>query len=354
MGYFWAWLIPCVLGYIFLSWVRRWIRISDIQKKYVLITGCDTGFGNLLAQRLDMLGCHVFAACLTDSGKNRLQLVTSKRLKAFTMNVTRDEDVAHALDFVTTHLPKDEGLWGLVNNAGVLGPLCPVEWNTLDDFETVYAVNAMGTIRVTMAFLALVKKAKGRIVNASSVAARISNPLAAAYNCSKAAVSSFSDSIRPLLAVFGVSVHILEPGAFRTDIMDPMSVRTTSQDTWKRCSWATKEEFGEDYLTNLGHMTDQVTKGTSSNVNLVVKAYVHALTAVSPRTRYSVGYDATYLYIPLSYMPSFVLDWMFGLGVKSLVPESMRTESQRQAKVVKVKLGQQDATGSAASEVKED
>lgn len=56
-----------------------------------------------------MMGCHVFAACLTDAGKNRLQSVTSRRLRAFTMDISQEEDVAQATEYVSTQLPKQEG-----------------------------------------------------------------------------------------------------------------------------------------------------------------------------------------------------------------------------------------------------
>lgn len=104
-----AWIVPCLGAYVFLSWIRRWIRINNIAKKHVLITGCDLGVGHLLAQRLDMIGFQVFAACVSESGKTRLLQVTSRRVRTLTLDVTKADDARTALDFVRANIPDDEG-----------------------------------------------------------------------------------------------------------------------------------------------------------------------------------------------------------------------------------------------------
>lgn len=50
-----------LLIYVFLIWIRRYVRVDKFGEKYVLVTGCDSGFGQILVQRLDMLGFNVFA-----------------------------------------------------------------------------------------------------------------------------------------------------------------------------------------------------------------------------------------------------------------------------------------------------
>ena len=71
--------------------------------------GCDTGFGQMLAQRLDMLGVNVLAACLTDSAQTRLKTVTSSRLRTLKLDVTNSDDISKAVDFVAVHLPANQG-----------------------------------------------------------------------------------------------------------------------------------------------------------------------------------------------------------------------------------------------------
>ena len=73
------------------------------------MTGCDTGFGNILAKRLDALGCHVFAGCLTEAGGAELQKACSSKLKVIPLNVSSAESVQRALDTVKATLPAGKG-----------------------------------------------------------------------------------------------------------------------------------------------------------------------------------------------------------------------------------------------------
>lgn len=87
------------------------------------------------------------------------------------------------------------GLWGIVNNAGRALPMGPSEWMTVEDFHSTLKVNMNGTIAMTMIFLPLIKKGKGRIVNVASVLGRVAAN-GGGYCISKFAVESFSDCLR--------------------------------------------------------------------------------------------------------------------------------------------------------------
>ena len=65
----------------------------DIKGKYVLITGCDTGFGRATAIELDRMGAYVLATCLTNDGEKSLKSVTSDKLKTFQMDVTNSKHI---------------------------------------------------------------------------------------------------------------------------------------------------------------------------------------------------------------------------------------------------------------------
>ncbi len=89
------------------------------------------------------------------------------------------------------------GLWGLVNNAGIIGGvLGPPEWHCVEDYQHVMSVNTMGTVRTTLAFLPLIKRANGRIVIMSSAAGRVSSSFSIPYSMSKFALESFADGLR--------------------------------------------------------------------------------------------------------------------------------------------------------------
>ena len=87
------------------------------------------------------------------------------------------------------------GLWGLVNNAGICTPMVPNEWLTKQDFVKILDVNLLGVIDVTLSVLPLVRKARGRVVNVSSIMGRVAL-FGGGYCMSKYGVEAFSDSLR--------------------------------------------------------------------------------------------------------------------------------------------------------------
>ncbi|XP_035426148.1 retinol dehydrogenase 16-like isoform X2 [Cygnus atratus] len=216
----WLWLWLAVLAG--LLWLRRWHRerqtVPGLSEKFVLITGCDSGFGNLLARQLDARGLRVLAGCLTEPGAARLRAATSQRLQTILLDVTSSHSIAAATAWVREHVG-DRGLWGLVNNAGIFNPVGPNEWLSKDDFVKVLDVNLVGLIEVTLSLLPLVRRARGRVVNVASMVGRIAL-VGGGYCVSKYGVEAFSDSLRRELRDFGVKVSIIEPGCFQTSILD--------------------------------------------------------------------------------------------------------------------------------------
>lgn len=83
-------------------------RVPDKDQKYVYITGCDTGFGNLLAKHLDQLGYRVIAGCYTEKGEDELKKRTSDRLTTVQLDVSDSANVAKAAAFIGT-LVGDKG-----------------------------------------------------------------------------------------------------------------------------------------------------------------------------------------------------------------------------------------------------
>src|SRR6218665_727103 len=95
--------------YKILDLLIRIPRVGNYPDRYILITGCDTGFGNLTAKRLDQLGCHVFAGCYTEKGETELKKACSERLHAISLDVSSKESVRRALDYVKGKLPQGRG-----------------------------------------------------------------------------------------------------------------------------------------------------------------------------------------------------------------------------------------------------
>ncbi|XP_068777737.1 retinol dehydrogenase 16-like [Struthio camelus] len=298
------WLYLAVLVGLYL--LRRWYlerqRVPNLTEKYVLITGCDSGFGNLLARQLDARGLRVLAACLTESGAARLRAAASSRLQTLVLDVTSSQSIAAATAWVEGQVG-DRGLWGLVNNAGIALPTAPNEWLRKEDFVRVLNVNLVGLVEVTLSFLPLVRRARGRVVNVASAAGRITF-FGGGYCPSKYGVEAFSDSLRRELRPFGVHVAIVEPGCFRTPIVDTEVVRQSIAHVWSRCPDEVRQAYGHSYFSTYNSDFLRLLSTANSNLSLVTSAMEHALTAEHPCTRYTCGLDAKLYYIPLSYLPS--------------------------------------------------
>ncbi|XP_037227245.1 retinol dehydrogenase 16-like [Falco rusticolus] len=303
----WLYLAAVLVGLFLLRrWHRERLMVPGLSEKYVLITGCDSGFGHLLAQQLDARGLRVLAACLTEAGAARLRAATSPRLQTLLLDVTSSQSIATAAAWVRERVG-DQGLWGLVNNAGIAIPIAPNEWLTKDDFVRVLDVNLVGLIEVTLSLLPLVRRARGRVVNVASILGRISC-FGGGYCISKFGVEAFSDSLRLEMHNFGVKVSIIEPGYFKTMITNVENLEKSFISTWEKLPEEMKASYGENYLKKFSVALRNIQKKYSSNLRLVTDCMEHALTSCHPRTRYSAGWDAKLLYIPLSYLPSALTD----------------------------------------------
>ncbi|CAH1252125.1 HSD17B6 [Branchiostoma lanceolatum] len=304
--------------YLVVTWWLERGRLSQLTDKTVLITGCDTGFGNLLARRLDQLGLRVFAGCLTEAGVAELRQSCSERLQPIQMDVTSSDSVEAAVRVVKEAVGS-KGLWGLVNNAGILGVAGTMEWATKGDYQAVLNVNLLGMIDVTNKFLPLLKKSRGRVVNVASLAGRFSTATAVPYSVSKYGVEAFSDSLRRSMTFFGVKVHIIEPGYFRTEISNLEVVLRRLDHAWQRQSSETKAEKGEEFL-QAAKDAMVARERLKQDPAAVVDAMEHALCATHPRSRYVVGWDARFMLIPISWLPTDLGD----LAGKLTAPPKMR------------------------------
>nr|XP_020450393.1 dehydrogenase/reductase SDR family member 9 isoform X1 [Monopterus albus]XP_020450394.1 dehydrogenase/reductase SDR family member 9 isoform X1 [Monopterus albus] len=242
-----------VLGLVALWFIYRWYketkRVSNQGDKHVYITGCDSGFGNLLARHLDKLGFHVIAGCYTEKGEDELKKTCSDRLTAVHLDVSDSDSVAKATALIKT-VVGEKGLWAVVNNAGVSLSSGPTDWLTIDDYKSTLAVNLCGVIDVTLSVLPLIKKARGRVVNVASVFGRIS-PFGGPYCVSKYGVEAFNDSLRIDMAPFGIKVACIEPGFFATNMTDAASMMNNLRKLWDRLPQDVKDDYGHSFLEDI-------------------------------------------------------------------------------------------------------
>ncbi|KAM4697419.1 dehydrogenase/reductase SDR family member 9-like [Rhinophrynus dorsalis] len=289
--------------------VRDGLKINGIEGRYILITGCDTGFGNQAAQTFDKRGFRVLATCLTEDGATRLKEVTSERLKTILLDVTDYDNVKKVAEWVKAEVGS-KGLWGLINNAGIMGPVAPMDWLKIEDIRSPIEVNLIGLIHVTLVLLPYIKKAKGRIVNISSVGGRVAAS-GGGYFSSKYGVEGFNDSLRRDMKAFGVKVSCIAPGLFNTPLTDAKKVIQQRKDIWTILPQDLQSEYGVNYIEKDAEKKKKLNQRIINNdLSLVVSCMEHALTSQHPRTRYIVGSDALFLWIPLSHMPTFIQDFV--------------------------------------------
>jgi len=175
----------------------------NIANKSILITGANRGIGRALLEEALRRGANrVYAAT-----RSPLQH-PDKRVTSLTLDVTNTAQIERAANEV-------EALNILINNAGVA---IYDDLSNLDVIEQHLAVNLFGMLDVTRAFLPMLKRSKGAIVNNLSLVALAPLPVIPSYSISKAAAFSLTQSLRALLATEGVTVHAVVLGPVDTDM----------------------------------------------------------------------------------------------------------------------------------------
>lgn len=272
----------------------------------VVVTGCDSGFGKDAALKFESLGYHVVAGCLTDDGKAALAK-SGRNLVPYALDVTSDEKVRAFADKVA-RVCEGGVLAGLVNNAGTV-PTGFIEWAPLSDLQRAMDINVFGQIRLTKALLPLLRKGKGRVVNVSSMAGLVALTGVGLYACTKFAVEGWTDALRREMSPFGVSVHLVEPGLFRTNMVNADHWAKILKKQFAELPDEAKEAYGEQTLT--GHVqfyNDQLEMVADPDTSKVIGAMVSAMTDRYPKTRYVVGGFARFLFVPISYLPTWLAD----------------------------------------------
>lgn len=195
-----------------------------LQDRTALVTGAASGIGRALAVGLAQRGCHLALADRDAAGlaeTERLIATNRVRISRHTLDVADRGAVAALPERVRA---AHGGLDLLVNNAGVAigGTFADV---TEADFEWLFEINFWGVVRMTRAFLPLLREsAEARIVNLSSLYGLIAPPGQTAYAASKFAVRGFSQALRHELAGTNVGVTVVHPGGVATSIADSARV----------------------------------------------------------------------------------------------------------------------------------
>ncbi|MDQ1032841.1 putative oxidoreductase [Streptomyces umbrinus] len=182
----------------------------------ILITGGTSGIGLGLALRLHEAGNKVIVA---GRRKELLERITSEHpgIEALVLDVADPASIARAAESVATSHPQ---LNVLVNNAGIMLPENLLDPASLPVAEDHVTVNLLGAIRMTYAFLPLLEDKNDAVVmNVTSAPAFVPLPITPTYNATKAALHSFSESLRVQLTDSDVQVIEVAPPGVRTTLL---------------------------------------------------------------------------------------------------------------------------------------
>jgi NAD(P)-dependent dehydrogenase (short-subunit alcohol dehydrogenase family) len=247
----------------------------------VVVTGASRGFGRLIAAALAAAGWRVFATMRDPSARAGLDAAVSAAgadpagVEVLALDVLDPDSVAAAMAQV---LERAGGrLDAVVANAGVTVSGA-FEDTPAEAVRTVMETNYFGTVETVRAALPALRAARGRIVLISSDSGLCGTPALSAYTASKYAIEGFGESLAYEVGPLGVSLSMIEPGAFRTDMWNVDMHRSA-----------------DGPYTGFGAIMERGLQAIGAGAAApepVAAAVVDALTARRPRLRYRVGADA--------------------------------------------------------------
>ena len=276
--------------------------------KAVVITGTSTGIGRACALHLDKLGFRVYAGVRKQTDGDNLKEEASDRLSPIILDVTDENSISWAVSIIE----KETGgeLWGLVNNAGI-GRGGALEITPVAELRKLMEVNVIGLMAVTQAFIPMLRRGKGRIINIGSTSSLLAFPGASVYCASKFAVRAVTDSLRLELKPFGMLVILVAPGAIESDIWDKGKAYK------EQLRKSVKPEIAQLYapLSKIGDKLNEKVKKIPAIE--VAKDVAHALASKKPKSYYLVGNDAKGA-AKAAKLPKCILDWILLKRIQKL------------------------------------
>ena len=291
--------------------------MSQPPKGTVLITGTSSGIGHATALRLDRSGYRVFAGVRKEADAATLRREGSPRLSPLILDITKQEQIDAAAACVGQAIGPDAGLLALINNAGTCEP-GPIEFISLERFRWQMEVNLFGHVAMIQAFMPLVRRGRGRIINVASATGRFAIPMLGAYVASKSAMEGMSDALRRELRWWGIPVSIIEPGTVEAALWDK------TPDSAEKLP----EGHGQDkegLYDELGEAVRRLMqRGRSVAVQPEALAEViqKAVEARRPKARYRRG-PGSWMAVMGSRMPEWLTDWIVEKILRGRLPTKL-------------------------------
>jgi short-subunit dehydrogenase len=245
-----------------------------VDERVVLVTGASSGFGKLTASTLAKRGFRVFGTSRKPSGGKQ-------EFEMLQLDISSDQSVKRCVSGV---IQKEGRIDVLVNNAGqvLTGGL---EETSLDEAKAHFDSNFFGTVRMVNAVLPDMRKRKsGQIINVASLAGTFPVPFEGYYGVAKAALMTYSEVLRHEVKSLGVKVSVIEPGFFKTNIIQNRARAANNI-----------SEYDELRKRTLGALEESVNKGKGSDPQEVADAILKIIESPTPALHYAVGKEKRYL-----------------------------------------------------------
>ena len=187
---------------------------KQFENKVAVVTGGGSGIGRAIAERYANEGAKVIIAGRRESVLKEVADANAN-ISYVVADITNSDDVAKIAQTIETDFNGQLDI--LVNNAG-WAPVAPLKELTLADYDRAFALDVRALLDVTINTLPFILKAKGNIINLSTVGAQHRGPNMSMYLGAKAAVENFTRVWAMELAADGVRVNAIAPGTIATDI----------------------------------------------------------------------------------------------------------------------------------------
>ncbi len=272
----------------------------------VLITGGTEGLGKATAILLAEEGYRVMVTGRNAERRARLDALARERklpLRTVEMDVREDASVEKGLAKVRGQAgPIDV----LINNAGV-GYYAVMEEITMEDLRQQFETNFFGAVRLLQRVLPEMRARKrGRIVNISSIAGKLTMPLFGPYSASKHALEAMSDALRMEVRPFGIAVVLIEPGYI------PTGFQAMAQELASQYVKNVERSAYAQLYKNYGRAYRGSTSGVKSTPEDCARIVLRAVRAKRPRARYTVTRQARMLSVLDRVVPDSIMDWRIG------------------------------------------
>ncbi|KAK8784842.1 hypothetical protein V5799_008791 [Amblyomma americanum] len=284
-------LIVVIASHYSAAWLLKVLtyKVVDPKGKIVIITRCDSGYGNRLAMELNRRGftasisyltskvscrarqilvraltqrcvfdrsTQVVAGCVSaqSPGTRQLMYQGSDNIHVVETDVTQAESLAEFEKRVRSLCKRDTHLWAVIINLSVVS-IGELEWYDDEDMRWTYEVNVLCVARVARMFLPLLRESPycgRRFVIVNSVWSRIAMPGTGPYCMSKYAVRCFTEVLRREVLKFGIYVVGVEPNLYRLPQTEPSSLLKSYKYMWDKLPDETKDIYSRSYGDEMG------------------------------------------------------------------------------------------------------